>query len=249
MISHSVMRNPTRLVPSTTRAVHTIPSPRHESRTPLITIQNATFYQRHPSSDAVSSTNPPLFPSLTFEIPSYTSPNEHWAVTGSSARTRTAFLEILRSRHICVPPIARTYPFLSSPTILRKDPHLRNPLNAIQYVGFDAERGGLGGSSMRGSYLSARYEARKEETDFSLMEYLKGNTELNPVETAMDNFDHQLLGSVLEELNLKDLMDMPASNLSNGQTRRARIAKSLMVKPELLLLDGPFSTSKLPVKL
>ena len=34
---------------------------------------------------------------------------------------------------------------------------------------------------------------------------------------------------------------MPVANLSNGQTRRARIAKALLNKPELLLLDDPFS--------
>ena len=34
---------------------------------------------------------------------------------------------------------------------------------------------------------------------------------------------------------------MPVGNLSNGQTRRARIAKALLGKPEVLMLDEPFS--------
>ncbi|PWY66460.1 P-loop containing nucleoside triphosphate hydrolase protein [Aspergillus heteromorphus CBS 117.55] len=33
---------------------------------------------------------------------------------------------------------------------------------------------------------------------------------------------------------------MPVANLSNGQTRRTRIAKALLNKPEVLLLDDPF---------
>ena len=211
-------------------------------RPALIDITRATFYRDHPSS---SAENHVLFPSLTFTLPSFAHPSQHWAVLSSSASARTAFLEVLRSRYVCAPPTARTYPYLSTTEILAKDPHLRTPSKAIQYVGFDAERGSLGGSSVRGAYLSARYEARKEETDFSLLDYLKGNTELNPAETPGHTVDGDLLARVLEELRLQGLMDMPVSNLSNGQTRRAKIAKTLMAKPELLLLDGPFSRSLL----
>ena len=100
----------------------------------------------------------------------------------------------------------------------------------------------MGRSDTRGAYLSARYESRREDDDFSVMNYLQGNTDLNPtkerggIEVSDASFE-----DIIHDLNLTSLVDMPMRNLSNGQTRRARIAKSLLGKPLILLLDEPFS--------
>jgi len=219
---------------------------------PLISITNGTFYRQHPlsqsppkentteESPAKVDANPPLFPGLDFTIPSFSEPKQHWSILSKNSAVRTTFLQILRGQHICLPPTARSYPYLSTEDIAKKDSRLRSPSHAIQYVGFDAERGPASGRGMRGAYMSARYESRKEETDFSLRDYLFGNTELNADETLARHPDQALVDQIMVDLKLEALESMPVTNLSNGQTRRARIAKALLAKPELLLLDGPF---------
>lgn len=208
---------------------------------PIVDIKNGTFYRDFPSTTNNVSTNPTIFPNLSFSLPAneLSSPaNEYWSVISSSSLARTTFLQILNGQFISVPPTARSYPFLSSSA--RVDRRFHSPSNVIKYIGFDAERGGLGGTSLRGAYLSARYESRKEETDFSLLDYLTGHTELNALEIQKGDVNQTLLAKIVADLRLTNLLDMPVGNLSNGQTRRARLAKSLMSRPELLLLDGPF---------
>ena len=151
------------------------------SRTPIIAIENGTFYRRYPSTSAVASSSiPRLFCGLTFLLHAHPAKEEHWAIIGPSNAGKTTLLEILRGKHVCLPATARSFPYLSSEE--EGDDRLRNAGRAIQYVGFDGEQGGMGKSGTRGAYMSARYESRREDSDFSVIDYLQGNTELNPTE-------------------------------------------------------------------
>ena len=208
----------------------------------LISIRNATFYRDFPAPGGEPK---PLFQGLTLSIPAKTKKaiGETWAVIGASSSGKSTLLDILRGGLLCQPPNARLFPYLDT-VQSQGGPNLRDPRRAIQYVGFGDANDKLSGSAAKGAYLSARYESRREATDFSLLDYLRGNLSLSPTDeelkVAQDPTAEQSLDEIATLLKLKDLLELPVGNLSNGQTRRARIAKALLRRPLALLLDEPF---------
>ncbi|KAK4895379.1 hypothetical protein LTR27_006443 [Elasticomyces elasticus] len=207
----------------------------HTTAKSVIEIKNASFYRNYPAANEPPGSNAPLLERLSFSLSGAndSGSGQCWSIVSPSSVARTTVLQALAGQHICIPPHARSYPYLSAIS--------QSPQHAIKYVGFDAERGNnVGGTSVRGAYLSARYESRREETDFCVRDYLTGHTELNALEPESFTEDGHAFDEITRQLNLRSLLQMPVANLSNGQTRRARIAKALMSKPEVLLLDGPF---------
>lgn len=202
------------------------------ARPPLIALRNATF-RRSPAA-------PPIFANTTFTLPS-TSPPQKWAILGPSKST---FLSLLAGSLHTFPPNSRSYPLLSA--------HNKWPNTAIQHCSFGGKGGMLSGGTGGDGYISARYESLRERFDQTLEEWLSGSleTQLNPYEEASaeriaqeveeERENQLLLKRVMRELRLEDLKEQAVMTLSNGQSRRARVAQALLKRPELLLVDEPF---------
>lgn len=137
--------------------------------------------------------------------------DERWAVTGPR---KLDLLSVIAAKHIPTPPLSRTYPFLEN-TIW--------PSQAITLVEFKG--------SVLATHLSARYEHFRDEFDIPLSEYLGQTfgTEAGPNKAKVDN--------AMKAFKLDEFHDRWIVGLSNGQMRRARLAKAILKEPRLLLID------------
>lgn len=57
----------------------------------------------------------------------------------------------------------------------------------------------------------------------------------------LSDVDKAMFDNLVREMDLERLLDLPLIALSNGQTRRARIVRAVLSKPEVMLLDEPLS--------
>ncbi|KAH8110566.1 P-loop containing nucleoside triphosphate hydrolase protein [Phellopilus nigrolimitatus] len=163
----------------------------------------------------------PVFKDLEWEVRE----GESWAVVGPAGSEKTYLLEMLLGHmRISPSPHGGIYPFLSAAS-----PPL-DPLTSVSLVSFTARRRAAGGAFYD---YTARYGAVREEDRLTLREALFSE--------LRDKEDLAQLDALATRLDLQRLLDLPFIVLSNGQTRRARIAKALLGKPELLLLDEPLT--------
>lgn len=187
----------------------------------LVTIKNAKF-----KKDTLAKT-PFIYPNFISDIhinpPSVNPKASTWAVTGS---TKAYMLKILAGEFILYPPLSRTYPLINdSPT-------------QLLFLNF-RDASGLDKVHMSARYETYSYKGKLEMLDDvnSVYNYVTG---LNNYNTKNKNINIEFVTSLLKYFNLSHLQNKWINSLSNGQLRRARIAKSLMTKPKLLLIDDPF---------
>ena len=72
----------------------------------------------------------------------------------------------------------------------------------------------------------------REDDRLTLLEHLQQHA----TESTLSEIEETAI-----QLEIHHLLALPLVTLSNGQTRRARIARALLAGPEMLILEEPFS--------
>ncbi|KAI9246516.1 P-loop containing nucleoside triphosphate hydrolase protein [Sporodiniella umbellata] len=121
----------------------------------------------------------------------------------------------MAGKHTIQPPTAARWP-LMDPSV---SPFLSDHIHLVSF------RENAGGFSYSQHYYQERFNFSDPENDMTLKDYLGGSSDR--------------VNQVASLFNVKHLLPLSFLKLSNGQTRRARIAKALLRNPSLLILDEP----------
>lgn len=159
-------------------------------------------------------------------------PGQHWAVVGANGSGKTSFLEALAGK----------WPVWKGKLVYSWEGPVRQ---SVELVANDYSFNRI--VSAGAEYYQQRfhtYEAgRAPSVRAILTDQLKpvGTVDEKSVTLAPSTVDDASLARVSQLLSIEHLLDHPFVTLSNGETRRMLLAKSLLKHPKVLLLDNAFA--------
>ena len=149
---------------------------------------------------------------------------ETWAVVGPVGSGKTTLAETLLGKYP-TPTGEIRWPLLDH---LRAAGHpAKYPSDIIRHVAFKEDSRLF---TYAGHYYQQRFEFADADEPLTLAAYLRAGTD------AGDD----VIREAADRLGIAAQLSLGFIKLSNGQTRRARIARALLSRPELLILDDPF---------
>ncbi|GAB3325439.1 ATP-binding cassette domain-containing protein [Larkinella ripae] len=155
---------------------------------------------------------------------------EHWAILGLTGSGKSSFLDALGGR---LPVLEGQYS------------HPVGPLReVVEQVANDYQFDRQVASAAQ--FYQQRFNADTAEEAPTVWEVLQHR--VKPIGTVNDQsislpppaFPEEWLAEVAEWVHITHLLDRRLTSLSNGETRRTLLARSLLRKPKVLLLDNPF---------
>ncbi|HJZ57287.1 MAG TPA: ATP-binding cassette domain-containing protein [Gemmataceae bacterium] len=149
---------------------------------------------------------------------------ETWAVVGPVGSGKTTLAETLLGKHP-TPHGEVRWPLLDR--LRAAGRQVNYPSEVIRHVTFKEESRLF---SYAGHYYQQRFEFADADEPLTLAEFLRSGTGATDDEAR----------EAARRLGVEAQLSLGFIKLSNGQTRRARIARALLSRPELLVLDDPF---------
>ncbi len=149
---------------------------------------------------------------------------EAWAVVGPIGSGKSTLAEAALGKHLLATGAVH-WPLLDRLRLAGVP--VDYPSQIISHVTFKEESRLF---SYAGHYYQQRFEFADSDEPLSLETFLQTGTHSTP----------EAREAVCKRLGVFEQLAQPFMTLSNGQTRRARLARALLTKPELLLLDDPF---------
>ncbi|KAL7330386.1 hypothetical protein PS15p_205344 [Mucor circinelloides] len=159
-------------------------------------------------------TKEPAFKNLSLTLKD----DQRLVIVGPVSAGKTTLAETIAGRHSIQPLSAGKWPIIDASVSPYASDH-------VHLVSFKENSGAFSYSK---HYYQERFNFSDPDNDLTLQQYLHGDQE-----------DTKDLERVAKQLNIDHLLPLSFVKLSNGQTRRARIAKALLKNPSMLVLDEP----------
>jgi molybdate transport system ATP-binding protein len=160
--------------------------------------------------------------------------DEHWAIVGPNGSGKTTLARALCGQ---VPVVAGKieYHFVEAGSL---------PGKHVALVSFDTQQRTL---RREGQFHQARWNIGPGDHALSVAAYLSENSvkRINPFQVLDERTDPRSFDAyrdqIVDMLDIRDLLSRELIQLSNGERRKVSIARALLKRPQLLILDNPLS--------
>jgi len=164
--------------------------------------------------------------------------DEHWAIVGANGSGKSV---LARALYGAVPAVEGEieYHFLSRRKFRAGKGTFRGPENFIAHVSFEDQRRLIG---MESSYHQSRWNSIDADGTLTVRDVLSSDaaSASPPRRSPGTQADGKRQRRMVKQLGIDHLLDRKIMRLSNGEVRKALIAKALLQSPLILMLDDPF---------